>query len=198
MRTHIRVTDRVLMLGVTPEYAEFGHRLTAVDSSAAMIQHVWPGDTPHRRAVLCDWKEHPMQDTDIVIGDGSLNATPHPESVVTAVHTALRHGARMAVFRIFVRPDTVDMLEDLHISTAGEDRFKFLMRTAAHNLGKVHVSGAIHLHPPFPAADSPPPAAPGVVLSFPTLDEWREILPTNATFAHCHWNSCVSWVQWSR
>ena len=46
----------VLLLGVTPQLAGLGTRLTALDGSQAMIDHVWPGNTPGRRAILGDWR----------------------------------------------------------------------------------------------------------------------------------------------
>src|SRR6188768_3068242 len=48
-----------LLLGVTPEIAELAwqppHRLVAVDKSEGMVNAVWPGDTPTRRAIVGDW-----------------------------------------------------------------------------------------------------------------------------------------------
>ncbi len=74
---------KALLLGVTQEIAtqDWGMPvdMTAVDISQAMINAVWPGDTPTRRALRADWLE--MPDTqlampvaehafDIILADG--------------------------------------------------------------------------------------------------------------------------------
>lgn len=47
--------ENVLLLGVTPQLAVLGQKLTAVDFSAEMIRYVWPGDSDRRQAVLGNW-----------------------------------------------------------------------------------------------------------------------------------------------
>ena len=50
----------VLLLGVTPEFADLGARLTAIDHSEQMIANVWPGDTQDRHAERGDWLALPF------------------------------------------------------------------------------------------------------------------------------------------
>jgi hypothetical protein len=47
--------DHLLLMGVTPALSVLGKRLLAVDHSKTMIDTVWPGDTPERKALLGDW-----------------------------------------------------------------------------------------------------------------------------------------------
>jgi SAM-dependent methyltransferase len=65
-----------VLLGVTPELAVLGTKLTAVDGSARMIEKVWLGDDKRRRAICADWLALPSATAtvDAVVGDGSLNA----------------------------------------------------------------------------------------------------------------------------
>src|SRR5262245_49163572 len=65
----------VLLLGVTPVLSELGRSLVAVDRSAMMIEHVWPGNDARRRVVQADWRSMAPDGGPFtaVIGDGSFN-----------------------------------------------------------------------------------------------------------------------------
>jgi len=98
-----------LMLGVTPEITALCRPVIAVDSSAAMIRTVWPGDRPERRAILGDWRDIPAADASFAncIGDGSPNVFAFPadmEAFFGEVRRVLAPGGR-AVFRVFCAPD---------------------------------------------------------------------------------------------
>ena len=88
--------------------------LVAVDWSAAMIAHVWPGDTDARRAVLGDWLAMPLRGRQFsaVIGDGSLNALEYASYGALFAHLAplLLPGARLAV-RVYETPARCEGLE---------------------------------------------------------------------------------------
>lgn len=106
-----------LLLGVTPELADIGRDLTAVDRSEGMIRGVWPGDTRTRRAVRADWLDLPCGPAAFmaVVGDGSLNALPYPEGHVrlhSELERVLAAGGR-AVFRVFCRPDIAESLSSV-------------------------------------------------------------------------------------
>ncbi len=103
----------VVMLGVTPEFADFNwapsFSLTAIDSSESMIQAVWPGDGPGRRAVLGDWLRMPFGDAtqDLVLSDGGLVVLNDREQVRLLSHELrriLRPEGRV-VFRHFCWPE---------------------------------------------------------------------------------------------
>jgi hypothetical protein len=79
VRTAIQGHDgRVLLLGVTPELADIGKTLVAVDMSENMIMVAWPGDTDTRRAMCGNWLRMPLKVPEFtaVIGDGSLSFMP--------------------------------------------------------------------------------------------------------------------------
>ena len=100
---------RLLLLGVTPDYADLSDDLTAVDWSRTMIDHVWPGDTPRRRAVEADWRALPFADAsfDAVAGDNALGMLRFPDDV-DRVLGHLRRVLRpdgVAVVRWFCAPE---------------------------------------------------------------------------------------------
>lgn len=101
--------EKVLMLGVTPDYADLAPDLTALDHSDVMVDQVWPGDSDHRRAIIGRWADMPFADNsfDAVIGDGSLSMVYFPsgmDQVLTEVRRVLRKGGT-AMFRIYTSPD---------------------------------------------------------------------------------------------
>lgn len=102
----------VLLLGMTPELAELGQSLTAVDSCQPIIDAIWPGDGPTRRAVNGNWTALPFADAsfDSVIGDGSLNCVPDcVPAVLAEIRRVLRPGG-IAAMRLFASPDPPDDL----------------------------------------------------------------------------------------
>lgn len=101
--------QRMLILGVTPEFADLAPDITALDHSEAMIAQVWPGDNDMRRAVLGDWANMPFDDDtfDIVVGDGSLTLLPYPDgihAVLAEIRRVTRQDGR-AILRTFIAPD---------------------------------------------------------------------------------------------
>jgi len=106
-----------LLLGVTPELANIGTDLTAIDWAQSAITDIWPGDTAYRRAMLGDWQAMPFGDGAFAcaIGDGSLNTLEWPVScarVITELARVVRSGGRVAL-RAFVAPDIPESPEDI-------------------------------------------------------------------------------------
>jgi SAM-dependent methyltransferase len=112
-------SGRVLLLGVTPELADLGRELVAVDRNAAMIENVWPGDLGRRRAQAGDWLDlrFPQGHFTAVIGDGSLSLLAYPaghRALYAQLEHILKPGGR-AVFRTFATPEegeSVDAVAD--------------------------------------------------------------------------------------
>ena len=107
--------QRVLLLGVTPEYADVGADVTAIDSSETMIANVWPGDTARRRAFKGDWFAMPFErgSFSAALGDGSFNTLPWPDGhrrVFDLLADMLRPGGRI-VFRLFRTPDEAESVD---------------------------------------------------------------------------------------
>jgi SAM-dependent methyltransferase len=112
------VSDKVLLLGVTPELADLGTDLTAVDRNDSMVKHIWPGDHGTRRAQIGDWQNLQLGSSKFssCIGDGSLNAVTFPEDVTRifrGVADALQPGGRF-VCRLYATPDRCEGLDDVH------------------------------------------------------------------------------------
>lgn len=100
----------VLLLGVTPDFAELSEDLTAVDWSRDMIEHIWPGDARGRRAVEGDWRALPFGENrfDAAVGDNALAMLRLPDDV-DAVLGELRRVLRadgVAVFRWFIAAES--------------------------------------------------------------------------------------------
>jgi SAM-dependent methyltransferase len=100
--------DPMLLLGVTPELADLSPNLTALDRTQAMIDAVWPGDTPRRRARTGNWLKLglPAASFASVIGDGSLTV-PYPGPATKLLREAahvLMPGGRF-VCRVFASPE---------------------------------------------------------------------------------------------
>jgi SAM-dependent methyltransferase len=117
---------RALLLGVTPEIAaqDWGVPvdLTAVDISQAMINSVWPGDTPTRRALCADWLELPNYGLamtvaehafDMLLADGVfvlLDYRTGHEKLARSVQRCLKSDGLFLV-RPFLRPTMVEPWE---------------------------------------------------------------------------------------
>ena len=100
-----------LLLGVTPEVAEMNWplpcKLVAVDKSEGMVNAVWPGDTPTRRALVGDWLalELPEAPFDLVVGDGVFSILDFPEGygrLAAALAQVVKPGGLLSV-RLFCR-----------------------------------------------------------------------------------------------
>lgn len=199
----------VLQLGVTPELAEAFDSVVAVDKSAAMIRHLWPGDTNSRRAVEGDWLEldGSLGRFDAVVGDGSLNAVAYPGEVAALLGRARDHlvaGGRLAC-RAYLRPErswTWAELEREASAPAATSfhafRWKLAMRIAGDEGATVAVS---RIHAAF--ADRFPDrdrlaarsgwnradidtidnySGSDAVYCFPTASELRSLLPRGLVF----------------
>ena len=69
------VSGHILLLGVTAKiHAAYTH-ITAVDYSPAMIERVWPGNTPTKQVQEGNWLtvDLPVGTFDAILGDGSVN-----------------------------------------------------------------------------------------------------------------------------
>jgi SAM-dependent methyltransferase len=106
------------MLGVTPELAAIGRKLTAIDQSPEMIAGIWPGDTDTRRAVPGDWLDMPMGRDSVmaIIGDGCLSAlgsSRERRRLLAEIARTLRPDGR-AVIRTFASPEMPEDLATVH------------------------------------------------------------------------------------
>jgi SAM-dependent methyltransferase len=126
-----------LLLGVTPQIAASrwppATTLTAVDHSPAMIEAMWPapGSPAGSRAIYADWRSMPIDPgtIDVAVGDGCnpVLAFPHDVDAVCAeVARVLRPGG-LFVFRVFLRPDEAETVDDI------------ARALAAGRIGTVHV-----------------------------------------------------------
>jgi hypothetical protein len=149
----VRPADRdahVLLLGVTPELACADWlrpaRITAIDHSADMISHIWPGDAQHRHAVLGDWLALPVapQSQDIVVGDGVLNFFSFPEGhqqLAISLSSALRDSGHL-IIRAFCAHEHCASPEEIFQNArrggmTNFNEFKLLL-LAALQQGQVH------------------------------------------------------------
>lgn len=112
---------RVLLLGVTPELADLGTEVIAVDRNEAMIAHVWPGDTGQRRAERGDWLALPFPGGHFsaAIGDGSLNILTFPDgpqALYAQLDRVLEAGG-VFVARVFMAPDVAESVLDVRDET---------------------------------------------------------------------------------
>ncbi len=110
-------TRSLLLLGVTPEYALAFDHVDAIDSNAAMIAALWPGDTAGRRAMLGNWLDIEGDEPrySAILGDGSLNAIGYPDDWrnLLARLSARLDPDGVVVLRIFECPDIPFQLADL-------------------------------------------------------------------------------------
>ncbi|MEM7444754.1 MAG: class I SAM-dependent methyltransferase [Pseudomonadota bacterium] len=113
--------DRLLILGVTPEFADLAADVLAVDASPNMIAAIWPGDTEARRAVEGNWADLPCDDSSrqSAVCDGGLTLIPYPDGYATIfkqLSRVLEPGGR-AIFRLFCVPSLCESLEELSDAT---------------------------------------------------------------------------------
>ena len=112
-----------LLLGVTPEIA--GMRwperssLMAMDRSLPMVDAVWVGTIPGRRAAVCgDWLAPPRRESSchVVIGDGSINSMTFPEGLHSLGETVFRllRDDGILVMRCFVQSISRESPEQIY------------------------------------------------------------------------------------
>lgn len=113
IRRSLPEAGQILLLGVTPQLAQLGRDLVAVDNSPKMLAQVWPGDAMNRRAVLADWTDLPFGDGEFsaVIGDAPLNAAPHHAEIVMAEVSRVLAANGRFVFRAFCSPEEGEPLD---------------------------------------------------------------------------------------
>ncbi len=105
------VSNRVLVLGVTPELATLeipeGCEMIAVDNNQAMIKNVWPEmGNPNKKVIFGDWLDMSFEDNscDIIMGDGVFAPLKYPtqsRKLLRAVRDLL-HPEGLFIFRIFL------------------------------------------------------------------------------------------------
>jgi hypothetical protein len=110
-------TARVLLLGATPELADFGAQTFAVDRSESALGCIWPGSTAARHAVRGHWQHLPCVDGSIsaAIGDGSLNCVDCPsgyERIYAELARVVGPGGRI-VIRVYVTPRRCESMSDV-------------------------------------------------------------------------------------
>lgn len=113
--------DQTLLLGVTPGIACLGRNLVAVEGSRAMIDRLWRGDQPDRRALVGDWTALPFEAGRFgsVIGDGALNSVAGGlDSLIGEIARVLRDGG-IAAQRVFASPDDRERLETVRDDALG-------------------------------------------------------------------------------
>jgi len=109
------VAEPMLLLGVTPELADLSPNLTAIDRTQAMLDFVWPGDPPQRRALVGNWLKLRLPSASFasVVCDGGALAFPYPglpTKVMREVANVLIPGGRF-VTRVYSAPDAGETLE---------------------------------------------------------------------------------------
>jgi SAM-dependent methyltransferase len=136
--------DCILLQGVTPELADVGASLVAVDKNPAMVATIWPGDTDRRRSVVGDWFDLPFRAHRFgaAMGDGGLNILEFPASqarIFEELARVLRPGAivAMRVFRFPERCETMTSLRDDAFAgrIAGFQAFKLRLAMALVSAG---------------------------------------------------------------
>jgi SAM-dependent methyltransferase len=155
--------EHVLLLGVTQELAGLSDDLTAVDRNQNMIDHIWPGDSAKRRAILGDWLNLTFEAArfSAVIGDGSLNNVPYPDGhrrFYAELARVLRPGGCF-VSRVFATPDPAQSVrqvcDDALVGRAGSFhafKWRLAMSLAAEagdpNLPVARILEAFNKHLP--------------------------------------------------
>lgn len=106
---------RVVLFGMTPGLAGLGGDLTAFDHSQHVIDTVWPGDGPTRRAVLADWLslDAAVGPFDAALGDGALNSVGAALPAMMGVVARLVKPGGVAALRVFAAPERAETPEDI-------------------------------------------------------------------------------------
>jgi len=122
-------SDRILLLGVTPELALSFSNVVAVDKSATMIANIWPGDSETRRVVEADWLklDGGLGRFSAAIGDGSGNTLAYPDEMRQLLVTVRDHllpGGRF-VCRLYARPDSPWSWDEILAEAASRARINF-------------------------------------------------------------------------
>lgn len=136
---------KLLLLGVTPEYATFPWSddcsLTAVDNSQSMIRAVWPADAGNRTVLAGDWLQLPLSPGTfhLIVNDNGPTVVGAGRLVELGrqLRRVLRPDGRV-VMRLIIRPEiaeSLDMVARLawsgHIRNFHELKFRLLMAQQA-------------------------------------------------------------------
>lgn len=135
------LTGPILVLGLTSGLMDAGSDITAVDQSRTLIDDLWPGNAPGRRAVVGDWQRLPFEATSFsaCIGDGSLISFEYPDRqklLLAEVARCLKSGGKFAC-RVFLAPDVPERFADLENAVQTRQisfqhfKFKFAMAIGA-------------------------------------------------------------------
>jgi len=113
--------SRVLLLGVTPALATFGTSLLAVEAIPAVIESLWIGNGPDRRAVAGDWRALPCPDRSCsaIIGDGAISAADSNPVVLIREWLRVIEPEGVLAIRCFCAPSTAEQLDAI-VSDAKE------------------------------------------------------------------------------
>lgn len=120
----------VLMLGATPQFANLGTRLTALDGTAKMISDYWRHPNETRRAILGDWLSTPFGDGEFtaVIGDGSLTSVANGlPNLLPEARRVLVPGGVLAI-RCFCTPEPAETIDSIVDSFANLDANPLCLR----------------------------------------------------------------------
>jgi SAM-dependent methyltransferase len=135
------MTGPILVLGLTSGLMDAGSDITAVDQSRVLIDDLWPGNVPGRRAVVGDWLRLPFEAASFTacIGDGCLISFDYPDRqklVLAEVARCLKPGGKFAC-RVFLAPDAPQRFADLENAVQKRQisfqhfKFKFAMAIGA-------------------------------------------------------------------
>jgi SAM-dependent methyltransferase len=197
-----------LLLGVTPLIAGMqwprATRLLAVDSSAAMLHAVWPGDIPRRRYGVCaSWLDLPQSahSSDVAIGDGSMNCLRYPDGFRRLCESVCRVLKTDGIFvlRCYVQPDSQEDPDTVFagaltgtIPTFHQFKFRLLMALQASTQDGIKVDDVYRYWASRPHQKTDWPSRAGwsredvetmdlyrgssTVHTFPTQAEWHAAL----------------------
>src|SRR5688572_2802873 len=108
--------QKVLLLGVTPELADLGRCMVAVDKSAGVISRLWSVHAADHHALLGDWRALPLASKSFtaIVGDGSLNWLRYPEDYLRVFNEIARvaRPAGMVAVRVYCTPEATETLEE--------------------------------------------------------------------------------------
>ena len=117
----VPTNGQVLLLGVTAKIAQAYEHITAVDYNEAMIERVWPGNTPTKQVQYANWLEVdlPLNTYDGIVGDGSVNMLAYPAEVKQLFDRSLSWLKPGGVFaaRVWTRPDIPVTVERIRAET---------------------------------------------------------------------------------
>lgn len=181
-----------------------GCEMIGVDNCKQMIDNVWPEmSDPNKKTILADWLNLPFENNscDIVMGDGVMGTMRYPNQVKEFLQTIKNalHPDGLFIFRTFLRDDVSETPNDVfdavmngEIQTLSSFKFR-LMRSVQPNLETgAQLSNVwntmVNEGPDFEELTTKTGweieeletmklyNGSGVVVTYPTLSELRDIL----------------------